>query len=82
MRVEGPFFDEAKRQDVGDQLVGGQRYLFDRGLEPGDYLLKWQRGSMGRGLDSWYRLLGGGPTGEIPFTVAPDAVTDLEVKLD
>jgi hypothetical protein len=69
VHLEGPFRDETTRQDVGDQLVSGQRYLFDHGLEPGSYVLRWQRGHLGRSRDGWFRALGSGPKGEIPFTV-------------
>jgi len=82
VQVEGPFIEEMTRRDIGDQLVRGQRYLFDCGLKPGNYVLKWERGSMGRIRDGAFRSLGGGPKGETPFTVGAGELKDLEVKLD
>jgi hypothetical protein len=82
VQVEGPFVDEMTHRDIGDQLVRGQRYLFDCGLKPGNYVLKWERGSMGRIRDGSFRSLGGGPKGEVPFTVGAGELKDLEVKLD
>jgi hypothetical protein len=80
-RVDGSFRNEQTHDDVGDQLVGASRFVFDRGLEPGNYVLRWRRGSIAGG-GNWTARFVIGSQVEIPFTVSAGEVKDLEVKLE
>ncbi len=80
-RVDGSFRDERSRQDVGDQLVSGQRYLFESGLAPGKHVLRWEQGRMGHFGNVAFRSLGSGLSQDVPFTVTAGEVTDLSIDL-
>ncbi len=81
-RVEGSFRDETTRQDVGDQLTRGERFLFEVGIEPGNYVLDWRRGTMGNFGRVAFRSLGRGPSGHIDVVIRAGEIADVLVKLD
>jgi hypothetical protein len=86
-RMESSFHEEGTHRDVGDQLLAGTRYVFERALDPGAYVLSWQRGSRGSsrgpgGESITYSFVRPGPTNETSFTVSAGELKDLEVKLE